>query len=259
MAQAEERVRGEFVDDLLGDRAPDWQSIERRARRLGVTPGDARVALVASCAADHRRRLIEASSAFARDRAGLAGEWLGDVVMLVRHDDADAAAQAASHGLARTVRAPVTVGASGPVTTLPALRDAYHDAAQCHHVLLALGRVGQGASLRSLGMFGVLLEASSNERLQSFVDTALGPVARYDADNGTQLVDTLEQYFTSGTNPRIAAKQLHIHTNTVYQRLERIDSLFAPADWRSPEHALEVQLALKLRRILTSFGKADRA
>jgi GAF domain-containing protein len=259
MAQAEEQVRGEFVDDLLGDRGPDWHSIERRARRLGLTPGDARVVLVASCPADRRRRLTEVASAFARDRAGVAGEWLGDVVLLVRHDDADAAARAASRDLTRSIRAAVTVGAAGPVTALPALRDAYRDAARCHQVLLAFGRAGHGGSLHALGMFGVLLETSSNERLQSFVDTVLGPVSRYDAVNGTQLVETLDQFFAAGANPRIAATELHVHTNTVYQRLERIDSLLAPADWRLPERALEVQLALKLRRILTFFGKADRA
>jgi GAF domain-containing protein/sugar diacid utilization regulator len=258
LAQAEEQVRGEFVDDLLGSRAPDWTSIERRARRLGLEPSAAHVALVASCAADHRRRLVAVSNAYARERGGVAGEWLGDVVLLVRHEDADTAGPAASAELSRSARSAVTVGAAGPVTGLPALRDAYRDAAQCHHVLLALGRVGQGSSLRALGMFGVLLETSTDERLQAFVESSLGPIAQYDRDNGTQLIETLDHYFAARCNPRVAAKHLHVHTNTVYQRLERIDALFAPVDWRAPEHALEVQLALKLRHILSSVGRSGR-
>jgi DNA-binding PucR family transcriptional regulator len=144
----------------------------------------------------------------------------------------------------------VTVGSAGPVKSLPALRDAHRAAAQCHRVLLALGRAGEGASFADLGMFGVLLETSTDERLRTFVGSALGALIAYDEENGTQLVVTLDRYFAARANPRVVAKELHIHTNTVYQRLERIEILLGSADLRAQETALELQLALKLRRIL---------
>jgi GAF domain-containing protein len=256
MALAEEQVRGDFVDDLLGERPPDWASVERRSRRLGLDVARPHVVLVASCASEHRRRLAQVANTFARDRGGIAGERLGDTVVIVPHGDAAASARAATTDLARGLHAPVTVGSAGPVNSLPALRDAHRDAAQCHRVLLALGRAGEGASFADLGMFGVLLETSTDERLGAFVDSALGALTAYDEENGTQLVETLATYFAARANPRAVAKELHIHTNTVYQRLERIETLLAPADWRAPETALELQLALKLRRILAHEQRA---
>ena len=47
-----------------------------------------------------------------------------------------------------------------------------------------------------------------------------------------------------------AAELLHVHVNTVTQRLERIGQLLG-ADWQRPERALEVQLALRLHRLQT--------
>jgi sugar diacid utilization regulator len=42
-----------------------------------------------------------------------------------------------------------------------------------------------------------------------------------------------------------------VHTNTVAQRLERITRLVGDG-WQSPERALELQLALRLRHLVAS-------
>jgi DNA-binding PucR family transcriptional regulator len=61
-------------------------------------------------------------------------------------------------------------------------------------------------------------------------------------------VKTLEAYFGVGGSLARAAELLHVHVNTVTQRLERIGQLLG-ADWQRPERALEVQLALRLQRL----------
>ena len=45
-----------------------------------------------------------------------------------------------------------------------------------------------------------------------------------------------------------AAAALHVHVNTVAQRLERIGTLLG-AGWQEPDRALEIQLALRLHRL----------
>lgn len=45
-----------------------------------------------------------------------------------------------------------------------------------------------------------------------------------------------------------AKEVLHVHVNTVVQRLERIGRLLGP-DWQSPDRALELQLALRLHQV----------
>ena len=78
---------------------------------------------------------------------------------------------------------------------------------------------------------------------------ALGPVLDYDRTRGTDLLGTLEAYFAAGGSPRHAATRLHVHVNTVAQRLERIGSLLGTG-WQGPEQSLELQLALRLRRLM---------
>src|SRR6266542_1684639 len=76
----------------------------------------------------------------------------------------------------------------------------------------------------------------------------LRPVLDYDARRGTVLTKTLEAYFGCGGSPARAAELLHVHVNTVVQRLERLGGLLGP-DWQQPERALDLQLALRLYRL----------
>lgn len=67
-------------------------------------------------------------------------------------------------------------------------------------------------------------------------------VIDYDGRRGTALLRTLEAYFAGGGSLARAAEVLHVHVNTVTQRLDRIAQLLG-ADWQVPE------LALRLHRL----------
>jgi DNA-binding PucR family transcriptional regulator len=82
-----------------------------------------------------------------------------------------------------------------------------------------------------------------------YVRTTLGPLLDYDAGRGTELVRTLSAYFACGANLSRAKDELHVHVNTVVQRLDRVATLLGD-DWVSPERVLEVQLALRLLRLV---------
>ena len=70
-------------------------------------------------------------------------------------------------------------------------------------------------------------------------------VLEYDGRRGTDLVGTLRAYFDSGASPARSAEVLHVHVNTVTQRLDRVARLLG-RDWSTPGRALEIQLALRL-------------
>jgi DNA-binding PucR family transcriptional regulator len=59
---------------------------------------------------------------------------------------------------------------------------------------------------------------------------------------------TLEAYFGAGASASRAAETLHVHVNTVTQRLERVSQLIGD-QWQQPDRALDVQLALRLHRL----------
>jgi DNA-binding PucR family transcriptional regulator len=74
-------------------------------------------------------------------------------------------------------------------------------------------------------------------------------VLEYDAQRSTKLVGTLEAYFRAGGNLTRTAGELHVHVNTVTQRLDRVARLLGE-DWQEPERQLEVQLALRLNQLV---------
>ncbi|MEV4189212.1 helix-turn-helix domain-containing protein, partial [Streptosporangium canum] len=123
---------------------------------------------------------------------------------------------------------------------------AHREAQRCADALVALGRAGEGASATELGFVGLLV--GDGRDIEAFLGSALGPVIGYDARRGTALVRTLTAYFGTGGSLSRTAEALHIHVNTVTQRLDRIAQLLG-ADWQDPERALEIQLALRLHRL----------
>lgn len=249
-ALVEQELRAELVDDLLAERAPEWESFARRAEQFGVLdPAQPHVVVVLTAAELPRAHLLRAAAAHACDRGGLAGEHRGHVVLLLPGDDASAAARAAA-GLRDAVGTTVTAGAAGPAVGPAALRTQHEGATRCHRLLLGLGRAGEGVGLDELGVLGSVLETAAPEQVRRVVDRALGPLLAYDAENASALLPTIEGYFAHGQSPPAAARALGLHVNTVYQRLDRIDRVLGGRDWREPQGAWEMQMALQLHRLL---------
>ncbi|MGH3470144.1 MAG: PucR family transcriptional regulator, partial [Thermocrispum sp.] len=140
----------------------------------------------------------------------------------------------------------VTVGGAGPAAGVAGVEPTYREALRCVGALRTLGRRGQGAGADELGFVGLVL--SSAPDVPGFVTAKLGPLLEYDERRGTDLVRTVETYFAHSSNLARTKEALHVHVNTVTQRLERVAHLIG-ADWQQPERALELQLALRLHRL----------
>ncbi|MDQ0758369.1 sugar diacid utilization regulator [Streptomyces canus] len=261
-AEAEQRVRGELLDDLLDARDRDPRLLRERAARLDADLDATHIVLAArldGTAADAdqeaaaRRRLWSAASHLAATRRGLAAARDGGTVLLLpltAGDTAtDLARRTAGH-LGTAVHEAVTVGASAPVRDLAdqpdAVAAAYEEGRRCLDALRLLGRSGDGAAAEDFGFLGLLL--AGDRDIAGFVDRTIGQVVAYDDRRGTDLLRTLDAYFACGMSPARTKDELHVHVNTVAQRLERVGRLLGE-DWQSPARALEIQLALKLHRL----------
>ncbi|WLW57426.1 helix-turn-helix domain-containing protein [Streptomyces sp. YU58] len=261
-AEAEQRVRGELLDDLLDARDRDPRLLRERAARLHADLDATHAVLAArldSTAADAdqeaaaRRRLWSAASHLAATRRGLAAARDGGTVLLLPLEAGDTAtdlARRTARQLGGAVHEPVTVGASAPVRDLAAHPDtvtaAYEEGRRCLDALRLLGRAGDGAAAEDFGFLGLLL--AGDRDIAGFVERTIGQVVAYDERRGTDLVRTLDAYFACGMSPARTKDDLHVHVNTVAQRLERVGRLLGD-DWQSPGRALEIQLALRLHRL----------
>ncbi|WP_433570705.1 helix-turn-helix domain-containing protein [Streptomyces sp. CA-251247] len=290
--EAEQRVRGELLDDLLDAPDRDPRLLRERAARLGADLDVPHVVLAArmegpdSGVPEHesagrgasargaggpgagtaveresadRQRLWAAASHLAATRSGLAAARDGGAVLLLPlgpDDDASELARRAARQLGGALRESVTVGASAPVA-VPAddpspISGAYDQARRCLDALRLLGRAGQGAAAQDLGFLGLLLADPGD--IDGFVGRTMGEVVAYDRRRGTDLVRTMDAYFASGMSPARTKDELHVHVNTVAQRLERIGRLLGP-DWQSPGRALEIQLALRLHAMSEAVAR----
>jgi sugar diacid utilization regulator len=246
-AAAEDRVRGELLDDLIAGRIDDPDVLHERARRLAVELGGPNTVLVLRAAAGARHRVTAWAAGQAAEHSGLAAERDGSCVLLLPGDDPGAVARRVARDVKANAGTAVTVGAGGPAAGPAGIADAYRTAQRCTDALVALGLTGTAAAPSDLGFVGLLMGGAPRD-IDEFVSATIGPVLDYDSRRGTVLRQTLESYFQCGSSPARAAEALHIHVNTVTQRLERLATLLGE-EWQRPDRVLEIQLALRLHRL----------
>ena len=248
-AEADQRVRTDLLADLLASTGRRGGADPAPGRPLGRARPAARAAAAGPARAGGvpHRAGGRAGCCWPRPRApdaGWPGEHGGSVVGLVPGRDPPRWPRAGPAGCApRTCRA----GGRGRAGRSPlrGLRDAHAEAARLHGRALARSAC-RPRRHADLGFAGLV--PGTPPDVDGYLERVLGPVAAHDARRGSDLVATLEAYFACGASPRRAAGALHVHVNTVAQRLERVAALLG-ADWQPPDRALEIQLALRLRRL----------
>lgn len=244
VAEAENKVRGELIADLLTAGEHNSAGLLARGQRLGVDLAAGHLVLVADGGDAPRARLATAAARHATSKGGLAG-LRGEQAVLVLPARPDLVEET-GRILGATLGGPVTVGAAGPASGPVALAAAHLEAARCLRALLALGREGQAGTLAELGFVGVLLGDRAD--VSGYIAKTLGAVLDYDERRGTALAVTLRAYFDCGGNLTRTKEALHLHVNTVVQRLDRVAALLGD-DWQAPARSLEIQLALLLHRV----------
>jgi len=122
--------------------------------------------------------------------------------------------------------------------------------------LPALGVAGATVSSDAFAPYHAL-SPHDPQAVDGFISDVVGAVIVWDERRGTALFDTLAAYFDSGESRAAVAEQMHIHANTVQQRLDRVRALVA-GDTSDPEFRFRLQSAVRLeslrRRVRVSRG-----
>ncbi|OAK55681.1 hypothetical protein A3K89_19075 [Rhodococcoides kyotonense] len=252
------RLHGDLVNDVLGGVGDAAQTVVERAARLGHDLTLAHfmvvVALNKSDSAHTDERLQQAVrrvhawaetvsprplTALHRDR----------IVVLVPNIGQSAVAVAATAEKIRNFVAPRGSGAAatavnaGHSVALDGYARLHRSATGALSMLALMGRSDVTVALADLGLMGLLLQLDDAEQLLAFADRTLGPVRSYDAARKTDLLRTLRSFFACGLAVADTARTLHVHPNTIGQRLRRIQSLTG-MDLSRPDHAMEIAAAL---------------
>lgn len=94
-----------------------------------------------------------------------------------------------------------------------------------------------------------VLVATAPEQARSLAITVLGGVLDLPAEDRRLMVQTARVWLDAAGSSSAAARELHVHRNTVRYRLRRLEEL-SGRDLAHPVHAAEVHVALECARIL---------
>jgi hypothetical protein len=112
--EAENRVRGELLEELLSPAVRDPDGLRERARRLGADLDRPHAVVVARVEERCRGRALAAATHLAATRGGLAGTHDGCVVLCLPDVEPGTAAAWMCRELTGAGAGPVTVGGAGP-------------------------------------------------------------------------------------------------------------------------------------------------
>ena len=251
-AEVEQRIRGSLVSDLLASDGADTNAFLDRARRLGwdlagghcliaVRPATERMLGAADrfltgvaprpLAALHRGDLVLVWPAQAGSPVDLAGRLIETVT----------ATGVVEHAVAAV--SPVVAAAELPAS-FPTVRGA----------LDLAGDQPESAviDLNEITVAHLLLQLDDPRQLRAFAAAVLGRAADYDRARSTELLHTAGVLVDHNMDRRAAAIALHLHPNTVAQRVRRLEEL-TELDLTRPADLLQLTAALTVSKIAALY------
>ena len=264
----EERLRSDFLSDLLDGRDVAEDRIGERARHYGLRLGaDHRVVVAAIEDGPGDDVLAALATTLAERLPGALTGRAGDVVTVAVPTGGDAARAlervtgAIAAGRARVAElapgVPVSAGIGAVARAAPDFRASYAGATRCLDVLRRLGRPGETLAADDHGILGLFVDNARPEELEAMARQVLGPALDHDARTGSELLRTLESYLGCGCDARACARQLYVHANTVRYRLRQLQEL-CDLDLRDPQDLLRVTMARLVVRLLGDRATVSR-
>lgn len=245
VAQAERRMRGDFLDALAaGGLSPD--EVARGMRRFGLDP-DREVSVVALESGLPPEDLAWAvEDALSRRPGGFLTAPRDDALYVVLRADGADAVEALQRDAAERSRSDVRAGAGSAVRP----QDAGRSMREARYALQVCRVEGRAvADFQSLGTYRLLLTLQEPDALRAFADSILAPLDGYDIEHGGELLTSLRAFLDRGGKWEAAATELFVHRHTLRYRMRKVEELTG-RDLTSPHDRMEFWLALRARDLL---------
>ncbi|NQX34682.1 PucR family transcriptional regulator [Herbiconiux sp. VKM Ac-2851] len=258
----------ELLRDMVTGRYVSTEELVARAIGVGlrIRPGQVAVALCVrarSAGASAADVLIAARAVAGRLLgAALVAEHEGDVLIgaLLRPRELRSVLARFADDLGRELRSTVgggvLVSAGPPVDDVPALVSAFPSARETARLAARLTPSAVVVLAADFALYQLLVSLVDDEALEGFVAGQLGPLLEHDARTGAGLVMTLDAFLAAGLSKTRTAEALGIRRQTLYGRLERIETLLGGLDLDDRERRLALDLALVSWRLRLSATRA---
>jgi purine catabolism regulator len=239
VAAAEERFAALSLEELISGHTTSAAEIAERAATFGWDLHRPRAVLLASIDppvsdADLLGPLatIAAAARATLGREAIVWTRTATIAALLAPDTDDPTerrqlAEGLRHELNERVRSvTVSIGVGRRVDSAANLSRSFAEASRAVDV----GRWAKGRHVTEVfDQLGLerLLASTPTEELGEFVRHAIGPLVDHDREHDGDLVETLAVWLET-RNMAEAARRLHIHYNTMKNRLERVEAVLGP-------------------------------
>jgi hypothetical protein len=240
-----QRRQFEVLDDLFSDRNVPLEITQRMAAMFGLLPTSKLTVMVIDPAgADYGRAEKAIRRALGSSRA-----------LIAQHDTHICVVAAAVSDVAATIMESLrgdgiaaTAGHTRPVAGFADLRVAHHRAELALSTLTVLGRHGELLEGDQLGYVDLLLNVARSDGSPDIIRGPIQALLDHDGHKGANLTETAWLFLETNMSLARTSEQLHIHRNTVRQRLERISRVIGE-DWLDNTRRLDLHLALRIWRL----------
>ncbi|NLJ76812.1 MAG: hypothetical protein GX325_06100 [Peptococcaceae bacterium] len=269
VAKTESRLLGDFVLELVSGKFRSETSIVERARCLGYNIKRSHRVLVASVdePACSLGKSIQARGLTPHVREQICGiintalniynrtgtaTISGDNIIIITALEDRASSNTVE--LARRMQKMVakhlpsltiSIGLGRVCFTPRDFSDSYQEAKWALKVIKSLNQKNMTVPFDCLGTFGLLFNTNNQSSLVDFMHDQLGELLEYDSKNGSELVETLNNYFNSNCIMREAAKATMITLSGFKYRLGKICEV-GGFSLKDPNKKFDLQLALKI-------------
>jgi len=272
--EAEERVSGDFLDDLLNGSYHSAKEMIQRASYLGCDLSDPYQVICVDIddysrhlnkqkgnegfKSQLKRRVFDIVRNFVEEKipSSMTGIKSNAIVVIApysKHKSLPGLTEAAFlikdkvKGMVPEIT--VSVGIGKVSESIDEIKNSYQEARRAISIARKFGRKDQVTNYEALGAYKLLFSIKDDANLKFFVNQTLGPILHYDREkNNEVLIKTIRQYISSNFNSQKTADNLFIHLNTLKYRLQKIQDI-AGIDLNDSETRLNLQLALKVLEI----------
>jgi sugar diacid utilization regulator len=260
--EAEWRLQGELLEELVEAPWPPPESLRDRARHAGVdlartryvfvveddehTLGDLQLLHATRALVSRRSRGVDCPAvlAFQRGQRLVVGvpavDGLGPV---------DLAAALQSELRQPSVKA--RIGVSQPTTDLHA---AHRGARACARLAASRPCGSPVVTAASLGPYACLLDAEGFDQAEAMVREYLAGLARHDRTGRVPLLETVAAFVASGGHVALAAERCYVHVTTLKYRLG-LAAEHLPRSLDDLDLRFELRVAFRVLELLEALGR----
>ncbi len=266
--EVEERIKGDFFDDLFSNRFENADSMIRRGRHLGYNLLNTSKVFVLKPHDLHKtrekygygadeffitqqmtNRIREALHNSSQEI--LIGTKSDAIILLVQIplENSKRQVQDLAKKIQYSIRTKfrdlaVSVGIGTCCQRIEDYKHSFETARKCIEFLEKQNRQGTILLFEDSGINRLIFSVEDSELVLDFIGKTLGPLLDYDRNNNTELVSTVAIYFENQFSQQKTAEDCFVHISTLRYRLQRAEEILE-INLHSSEQAFNLHVAIK--------------